>query len=140
MTLSLSLPLSSTYWLFSSRSYCGIKVLQKDHYNIHYFTPIFSSLASVEPPQVWFDLKFPEMVIEEVRLSSLQLEAVVYACQQHMNLLADGTRAGFLIGKLTCMPVPQEIVSFVISILRKSHFLVLLTHTGYESMHLINMC
>ena len=58
-----------------------------------------SSLASVEPPQVWFDLKFPEMVIEEVRLSALQLEAVVYACQQHMNLLADGSRSGFLIGK-----------------------------------------
>lgn len=57
-----------------------------------------SSLASVEPPQVWFDLKFPEMVIEEVRLSALQLEAVVYACQQHMNLLADGSRSGFLIG------------------------------------------
>ena len=60
---------------------------------------LISSLASVEPPQVWFDVKFPEMVMEEVRLSSLQLEAVVYACQQHMNILADGTRAGFLVGK-----------------------------------------
>lgn len=59
-----------------------------------------SSLASVEPPQVYFDLKFPESVIEEVRLSSLQLEAVVYACQQHMNTLADGSRAGFLIGNI----------------------------------------
>lgn len=47
---------------------------------------------------MYFDLKFPESVIEEVRLSSLQLEAVVYACQQHMNTLADGSRAGFLIG------------------------------------------
>ena len=49
---------------------------------------------------MYFDLKFPESVIEEVRLSSLQLEAVVYACQQHMNILSDGTRAGFLIGKI----------------------------------------
>ena len=58
-----------------------------------------SSLSSVEPPQVWFDLKFPAHVIEEARLSSLQLESVVYACQQHMNILSDGTRAGFLIGE-----------------------------------------
>lgn len=58
-----------------------------------------SSLSSVEPPQVWFDLKFPAQVIEEARLSSLQLESVVYACQQHMNILSDGTRAGFLIGE-----------------------------------------
>ena len=49
---------------------------------------------------MWFDLKLPQEVIEERKLSSLQLEAVVYACQQHMNILADGTRAGFLIGEL----------------------------------------
>ena len=60
-----------------------------------------SSLSSVEPPQVWFDLKLPPHVIEQVQLSSLQLEAVVYACQQHMNILSDGSRAGFLIGQYT---------------------------------------
>ena len=58
-----------------------------------------SSLSNVEPPQVWFDLKLPPHVIDEVQLSSLQLEAVVYACQQHMNILSDGSRAGFLIGE-----------------------------------------
>ena len=47
---------------------------------------------------MWFDLKLPAHVIEEVQLSSLQLEAVTYACQQHMNILSDGSRAGFLIG------------------------------------------
>lgn len=47
---------------------------------------------------MWFDLKLPANVIEQVQLSSLQLEAVVYACQQHMNILSDGSRAGFLIG------------------------------------------
>ena len=57
-----------------------------------------SSLSSVEAPQVWFDLKLPSHVVEEVRLSSLQLEAVVYSCQQHMNLLSDGSRAGFFVG------------------------------------------
>jgi hypothetical protein len=48
---------------------------------------------------VWFDLKLPAPVIDEVRLSSLQLEAVVYACQQHKNILADGSRGGYLVGK-----------------------------------------
>jgi len=61
---------------------------------------LYSSLSSVEPPQVWFDLKLPTQVIEERKLSSLQLESIVYACQQHMNILSDGTRAGFLVGKL----------------------------------------
>lgn len=60
---------------------------------------LLSSLSSVEPPQVWFDLKLPPHVIEEAMLSSLQLEAVVYASQQHMNILTDGSRAGFLIGE-----------------------------------------
>ncbi len=60
---------------------------------------VCSSLSSVDPPDVYLDLKLPQEVIEEGKLSSLQLESVVYACQQHMNILADGTRAGFLVGK-----------------------------------------
>ena len=40
----------------------------------------------------------PQEVIDYCHLSALQLEAVVYACQQHETFLADGTRAGFLIG------------------------------------------
>jgi len=54
----------------------------------------------VDPPDVYFDLKLPREVIEGGKLSSLQLESVVYACQQHMNILADGTRAGFLVGMI----------------------------------------
>ena len=66
---------------------------------MHTHTHTHSSLSSVEPPKVWFDLKLPAPVIDEVRLSSLQLEAVVYACQQHKNILADGSRGGYLVGK-----------------------------------------
>lgn len=63
-----------------------------------------SSLSSVMPPPVWFDLKLPSDVVDECKLSSLQLEAIVYACQQHMNILTDGSRAGHLIGKdLQCL-------------------------------------
>ena len=32
------------------------------------------------------------------KLSSLQLEGVVYAAQSHLRFLPDGTRAGFYIG------------------------------------------
>ena len=52
---------------------------------------------------MFFDLKLPQHVIEERKLSSLQLESVVYACQQHMNILTDGSRAGFLVGEVMCV-------------------------------------
>ncbi|KAJ7378733.1 Protein strawberry notch 1 [Desmophyllum pertusum] len=57
-----------------------------------------SSLSSVTPPDIWYHLDLPQVVIDDCHLSALQLEAVVYACQQHGTFLADGTRAGFLIG------------------------------------------
>ena len=53
---------------------------------------------------MWFDLKLPSPVIDEIRLSSLQLEAIVYACQQHKNILTDGSRAGFLVGEMKSGP------------------------------------
>merc|ERR1719210_379360 len=57
-----------------------------------------ASLASVEPPDVWYELSLPEDVINERKLSALQLESIVYASQQHDHFLPDGNRAGFLIG------------------------------------------
>ncbi|XP_065831305.1 protein strawberry notch homolog 1-like isoform X2 [Oscarella lobularis] len=57
-----------------------------------------SSMASVLPPDVWYQLKLPREIIDGGLLSALQLEAIVYASQQHWNILQDGTRAGFLIG------------------------------------------
>ncbi|XP_077510663.1 protein strawberry notch homolog 1-like isoform X3 [Amblyomma americanum] len=57
-----------------------------------------SSLSSVQPPNVWYNLSIPEEVIDRALLSALQLEAIVYASQQHEVLLPDGSRAGFLIG------------------------------------------
>ena len=38
-----------------------------------------ASLASVEPPDVWYDLVLPEEVINKGKLSALQLEAVTYS-------------------------------------------------------------
>lgn len=57
-----------------------------------------SSLSSVHPPDVWYRLSIPEEIIDEGKLSALQLEAIVYACQQHETFLPDNSRAGFLIG------------------------------------------
>ncbi len=55
-------------------------------------------MASVEPPKVWYEMALPDEIVEEEKLSALQLEALVYTCQQHEQFLPDGNRAGFLIG------------------------------------------
>ena len=55
-------------------------------------------MASVPPPDVWYTLSLPPEVPERRYLSALQLEAVIYACQQHEHFLPNGKRAGFLIG------------------------------------------
>ncbi len=57
-----------------------------------------SSLASVEPPDVWYNLKMSESVYSNGSLSALQLEAIVYACQKHQEFLPNNHRCGFLIG------------------------------------------
>lgn len=44
------------------------------------------------------DLKGDYEVVKSGKLSSLQLEAVAYACQTHETRLPDGSRAGFFIG------------------------------------------
>ncbi|XP_077995470.1 protein strawberry notch homolog 1-like [Glandiceps talaboti] len=57
-----------------------------------------SSLSSILPPNIWYRLSIPEHVIDYGYLSALQLEAIIYACQQHETFLANGDRAGFLVG------------------------------------------
>uniref|UniRef100_A0A7M5XKE9 Uncharacterized protein n=1 Tax=Clytia hemisphaerica TaxID=252671 RepID=A0A7M5XKE9_9CNID len=57
-----------------------------------------SSMASVAPPDVWYSLMLPTDIIDERKLSALQLESIVYSSQQHEKLFPDGKRAGFLIG------------------------------------------
>lgn len=57
-----------------------------------------SSLAAVEPPDVTYDLAARKLLVDEKRLSALQLEAVVYACQRHEQRLPSGARGGFFIG------------------------------------------
>ncbi|XP_026133047.1 protein strawberry notch homolog 2-like isoform X2 [Carassius auratus] len=57
-----------------------------------------NTLSSVPPPDITYTLSIPDSTISSGRLSALQLEAIIYACQQHEVILRNGQRAGFLIG------------------------------------------
>ncbi|XP_065082597.1 protein strawberry notch isoform X2 [Ochlerotatus camptorhynchus] len=57
-----------------------------------------ASLSSVEPSDVYYKLSIPPETINTGQLSALQLESITYASQAHDHLLADGSRAGFLVG------------------------------------------
>ncbi|XP_052850859.1 protein strawberry notch homolog 1 [Drosophila gunungcola] len=55
-----------------------------------------ATLSSVELPDISYQLQLPAETTD--CLSALQLEAVVYACQAHEQILPSGERAGFLLG------------------------------------------
>uniref|UniRef100_A0A7N6FKE0 Protein strawberry notch homolog 2 n=1 Tax=Anabas testudineus TaxID=64144 RepID=A0A7N6FKE0_ANATE len=57
-----------------------------------------NTLSSVPPPDITYTLSIPESTINGGLLSALQLEAIIYACQQHEVILQNNQRAGFLIG------------------------------------------
>ncbi|XP_076582340.1 strawberry notch homolog 2b isoform X2 [Chaetodon auriga] len=57
-----------------------------------------NTLSSVPPPDITYTLSIPETTINCGLLSALQLEAIIYACQQHEVILQNNQRAGFLIG------------------------------------------
>lgn len=59
-----------------------------------------ASLSSVEPIDITYKVMLPGTTINSGLLSALQLESITYASQAHEKLLPDGSRAGFLIGKL----------------------------------------
>ncbi|XP_029904737.1 strawberry notch homolog 2b isoform X2 [Myripristis murdjan] len=57
-----------------------------------------NTLSSVPPPDITYTLSIPKSTINNGLLSALQLEAIIYACQQHEVILQNNQRAGFLIG------------------------------------------
>uniref|UniRef100_A0A8C2I7H6 Protein strawberry notch homolog 2 n=1 Tax=Cyprinus carpio TaxID=7962 RepID=A0A8C2I7H6_CYPCA len=57
-----------------------------------------NTLSSVPPPDITYTLSIPDRTVSSGLLSALQLEAIIYACQQHEVILQNGQRAGFLIG------------------------------------------
>ena len=52
-----------------------------------------SSLASVELPDITYQLTIPNEKIELNTLSALQLETIVYASQRHNTFLPDGYKS-----------------------------------------------
>uniref|UniRef100_H2YSK8 Protein strawberry notch homolog 1 n=1 Tax=Ciona savignyi TaxID=51511 RepID=H2YSK8_CIOSA len=57
-----------------------------------------SSLSSIMPPDIRYQLHLPQYTIDHGLLSALQLESIVYACQKHEVFLPSGERAGYFIG------------------------------------------
>lgn len=57
-----------------------------------------ASLACVAPVDITWKLSLPADLLASGALSRVQLEAVVYAVQQHEKILPTGARAGFFIG------------------------------------------
>eukprot|EP00049_Salpingoeca_infusionum_P014447 m.270271 g.270271 ORF g.270271 m.270271 type:complete len:1323 (+) comp15677_c0_seq4:246-4214(+) len=59
-----------------------------------------ASLAAVNLPKATYPLddSLPPAVIHKGKLSTLQLEGVMYACMRHQQLLPSGERAGFFLG------------------------------------------
>lgn len=57
-----------------------------------------SSLSAVQPPEPTYDLETKDYLETSKALSCLQIETLVYACQRHLQHLANGSRAGFFLG------------------------------------------
>ena len=57
-----------------------------------------ASLSSVSAPEIRYHMSIPEELIDNGRISALQLEAALYACQAHERKLPSGDRVGYLIG------------------------------------------
>lgn len=57
-----------------------------------------AALSAIEPNDITYALAIPTSVIDNGLLSGAQLESIIYASQAHEKMLADKTRAGFLIG------------------------------------------
>lgn len=57
-------------------------------------------LAAQQLPKAKYGLfeSLPQDLIKTGKLSDLQLEGVLFACQRHQMILASGQRAGFFIG------------------------------------------
>lgn len=57
-------------------------------------------LAALDLPKEYYPItdSLPAEAVTQGKLSSLQLEGIVHACQRHQMILANGQRAGFFIG------------------------------------------
>uniref|UniRef100_A0A1I8I7C1 AAA_34 domain-containing protein n=2 Tax=Macrostomum lignano TaxID=282301 RepID=A0A1I8I7C1_9PLAT len=78
-------------------------------------------LATVDLPPAVFPLadSLPSEAVTEGRLSSLQLQGVLYACQRHRTLLPGGERAGFFIGDAAGVGKGRQIAAIILDSLAR---------------------
>lgn len=50
----------------------------------------------------------------EYECRSLQLEGILYACQQHQNVLENGMRAGFFLGDGTGVGKGRQLAGIIV--------------------------
>ena len=72
-----------------------------------------ASLACVLPTDVTFSPQLPAEALSSGVLSRVQLEAVIYALQQHERILPSGQRAGFFIGDGTGVGKGRELAAII---------------------------
>ena len=72
-----------------------------------------ASLSCVLPTDVTYSPQLPAETLSSGVLSRVQLEAVIYALQQHERLLPSGQRAGFFIGDGTGVGKGRELAAII---------------------------
>ncbi|KAH3812323.1 hypothetical protein DPMN_140752 [Dreissena polymorpha] len=73
-------------------------------------------LAAITPPDTYYPLEesLPGEIISSGKLSSLQLEGVIQACQRHQMVLPSGQRAGFFIGDAAGVGKGRQIAGVIL--------------------------
>ncbi|XP_066924417.1 uncharacterized protein [Clytia hemisphaerica] len=74
------------------------------------------ALAAQALPQSTYDLKasLPKEILKEGKLSDLQLEGILYACQRHQLILPDGKRSGFFLADGTGVGKGRQIAGIIL--------------------------
>lgn len=80
-----------------------------------------AAMAAVQAPEITVQLKLPESIIKDGKLSAPQIEAVARAVQSFETVNPDGTRRGFFIGDGTGVGKGREISGIIMDQLAKGH-------------------
>lgn len=91
-----------------------------------------ASMAAVEPPDITYKPKLAKKIIADGLLSSLQLEAVIYAGQRHELRLPNGARSGIVIGDGTGLGKGRELAGIALDNWNQNRRRVLWLSINYD--------
>jgi hypothetical protein len=80
--------------------------------------------VSLPPPAYPIERSLPAELIANTKLSCLQLEGVLFACQRHLRVFANGERAGFFLGDGAGVGKGRQIAAIILDNIargRKQH-------------------